>query len=195
MKDAGNLDIIIDATIHDNGLSIIFEIILGIKADVKILFPLFIKKPVIISIGPPASPPNNATDIGVPIKGATTASIIPVIIATGSLNPNFLEISPTTMPITIFTMAKGSSVGLLTTDVIKFVTKPVIAPKIGPSTAATSTVPITSKKTKGILRCEAINDNTIFNATPTAQKVNANVLIFIEKILSINYLIEIGDGF
>ena len=108
-KEGGILIIIIEAIMHDKGLSMILDIILGIKAAVNIFCPLLIKNPVIISIAPPDSQPNKITDIGVPIKGATTDSIKPVIIATGSLKPNFLDINPTTIPITILTRANGNS--------------------------------------------------------------------------------------
>ena len=108
-KEGGILIIIIEAIMHDKGLSMILDIILGIKAAVNIFCPLLIKNPVIISIAPPDSPPNKITDIGVPIKGATTYSIKPVIIATGNLNPNLLDINPTTIPITILTRANGNS--------------------------------------------------------------------------------------
>ena len=110
-------------------------------------------------------------------KGATTNSDSGV---SSILNPNLLETIPTKIPIIILTIANGNSAGLLSIDVIKLVTNPVIAPYNGPIIEAVKIVPTTSKNTKGIFKWDDIKDNIIFKATPIAQNVKWNVLTLIK---------------
>lgn len=83
----------IETSTHDITLSTILLVILGINAAENISIPEFLSHVKNISLASPVIPPYTYTAIGVPISGATTLNISPVIIAVFILAKAYKKIS------------------------------------------------------------------------------------------------------